>query len=110
MNRKINGLSLFLVILVAVLTPNCSKEKSESSSSGNYSSTATNKANSADVKPLSLTIISTANPVAGTYKLAGTSGKVSGSVLGLIYDLILSPMPLELPTSLAQLPMITIRV
>ncbi|GAB4043762.1 hypothetical protein [Spirosoma litoris] len=95
MNRKQNPLFFPLVVLVAAVMVNCSKlpeeDKPESNTSGTYTGTATNKANSTDIKPLSLTITSVGNPVAGTYNLAGMSGKVSGSILGLILDLTLKP-------------------
>ena len=50
-----------------------------------------NSANSADVTPMSITVTSEGNPVAGTYKLGSSTGKISGSVLGLILDLTLKP-------------------
>jgi hypothetical protein len=90
-NRKDISLLATLVVLVAALTLNCKPPKAESDSSGSYSGTATNKANSADIKPISLTITSVGNPVSGAYKLGSTSGQLSGSALGLILNLTFKP-------------------
>lgn len=84
---------LVSVLLISVIL-SCKKEeesKPEAGVEGAYAGTATNKANSADKKPMSLTITSSGPPLAGTYTFNGASGKVTGSVLGLILNMTLKP-------------------
>lgn len=91
---KINFLvicSLFSIVLLSCYNNDGVPDSPPSELKGTYNGTATNKANSSDQKPLSMTITSTDNPIAGTYKLNGTSGKLTGSVLGMILSMTLKP-------------------
>ena len=99
MKRK-PALPLMLVIWIALITVNCTGDPIEDLSLlrdfvGLYRGLATNSANSADKKTMSMTITSGDNPVAGTYSLSGGSvtaqGKVTGTVLGLVLNLTFKP-------------------
>ncbi|GAB3942748.1 hypothetical protein GCM10028805_07810 [Spirosoma harenae] len=86
---------LLVCSLFSIVFLSCSIEeapvKEESELKGTYNGTATNKANSSDQKPLSVTITSSDNPVAGTYKLNNASGKITGSIIGTILSTTLKP-------------------
>ncbi|MCY7353372.1 MAG: hypothetical protein LH606_22390 [Cytophagaceae bacterium] len=97
MKRKL-AFPLILVGLIALITVNCTKKeeiKFFEQFLGRYAGLATNSANSADKKTMSLTITSNDNPVAGTYSLSGggvsAQGKVTGTVLGLILNMTFKP-------------------
>ncbi|GAB4050071.1 hypothetical protein [Spirosoma litoris] len=94
MNRNHTLLSRLLLVCVALAALSCSSDdpiKELKLFFGSYAGTATNQNNSADKKAMSINITSESNPIAGTYVLAGATGKVSGSVLGKILDLTLKP-------------------
>lgn len=95
MKSKRTLLLSLLVVFVALFTLNCSNSdanpKPEGELKGDYAGTATNQANSTEKKTLSMGITSNDNPIAGTYKFNGATGKISGSALGLILTLTLKP-------------------
>lgn len=99
MNRKSTLLLFLWIIPVGVFTLNCSNSDKNPSPTGDlkgtFKGTATNKANTADKKALTMSITNSDNPIAGTYTLVGgtinVTGKLSGSVLGSILNLSLKP-------------------
>jgi hypothetical protein len=95
-------LPCLLIILAAIFSQSCAVSSDEDDDPtpksvlrGRYKGTATNKANNADKKELSMDLTSSDNPVAGTYTLVGGSvnaaGTISGTILGAILNLSLKP-------------------
>lgn len=88
---------LFFILMLSIGGfGGCKEEvKEEDSAEGEYAGKATDNANSANTKSLSLNITNSSNPVAGTYTFDKGSnavqGNVSGTGLGLIYTLTLKP-------------------
>ena len=88
-------LSTLALVLFFIFNISCGKKEQTAAATWNGQATPVASSSGANVKNLSVTITSTGSPVTGTYKIDSGSGSnqgtVSGTALGLIYTIILTP-------------------